>query len=112
MILDGDNSCIFIFTDDGQWQCKFNINTKEDDYRHIACHPSGDYVVVTGEERRTEYLSVVIYTKDGEFVRRIELHEEEMHNVKAIAVSMEGHIAAAVAVAVREFFDKGKVIVF
>ena len=105
MILDRGNSCVFIFTDDGQQQCKFNINTKEDDYRRIACHPSGEHVVVAGEERRTRYLSVAIYTKDGEFVRtvrRIELHEETIWSIRGITVSMEGHIAVAV---------KGKVIV-
>ena len=105
MILDRGNSRVFIFTDDGQQQCEFNINTKEDDYRRIACHPSGEHVVVAGEERRTRYLSVAIYTKDGEFVRtvrRIELHEEKIWSIRGITVSMEGHIAVAV---------KGKVIV-
>ena len=44
MTLDG--SCVFIFTEDGKQQRKFNINTKEDEYRRIACHPSGEFVVV------------------------------------------------------------------
>ena len=107
MILDRGNSCVFIFTDDGQQQCKFNINTKEDDlYRRIACHPSGEHVVVAGWEQGTDHLSVVIYTKDGEFVRRIKLHEDEFHCVTGISVSMEGHIAVTVTVS-----KKGKVIV-
>ena len=36
------------------------------------------------------------YTKDGEFVSRIKLNEEKMFSIAGIAVSMEGHIAAAV----------------
>ena len=106
MILDRGDSCVFIFTDDGQQQCKFNINTKEGEYHCIACHPSGEYVVVAGLERGTRHLSVAIYTKDGEFVRRIKLHEEEFHDVRGIAVSMEGHIAVAADVS-----NKSKVIV-
>ena len=106
MILDRGDSCVFIFTDDGQQQCKFNINTKEGEYHCIACHPSGEYVVVAGLERGTRHLSVAIYTKDGEFVRRIKLHEEEFHDVRRIAVSMEGHIAVAADVS-----NKSKVIV-
>ena len=107
MILDWGDSCVFIFTDDGQQQCKFNINTKEDKHRRIACHPSGEYVVVAGRERGTRDLGVEIYTKDGEFVRRIELHEGEINDVGGITVSMEGHIA----VAVRDLYYKDKVIV-
>ena len=72
MILDWGNSCVFMFTDDGQQQCKFNINTIEGYFsRRIACHPSGEYVVVAGWEQGTRHLSVAIYTKDVEFVRRI-----------------------------------------
>ena len=126
MILDRRDSSVFIFTDDGQQQCKFNINTKEDDYRRIVCHPSGEYIVVAGEERGTEHLSMAIYTKDGEFVRRI-LHEDKGFYPAGITVSMEGHIAVAVAdlsykgaviimevhiaVAVRDLSRKGKVII-
>ena len=98
MILDG--SCVFIFTEDGKQQRKFNINTKVDDYRRIACHPSGEFVVVAGYqwERGTEhlYMCVAIYTKDGEFVRRIVVTEENNFYIAGITVSMEGHIAVAV----------------
>ena len=95
MILDRGDSCVFMFTDDGQQQCKFNINTKEDNYGCIACHPSGEYVVVAGLEGGTDHPSVATYTKDGEFVRRIKLHGKEFLFVTGITVSMEGHIAVA-----------------
>ena len=106
MTLDG--SCVFIFTEDGKQQRKFNINTKEDEYWRIACHPSGEFVVVAGWERGTNHLCVAIYTKDGEFVRRIVETEEKMFDIAGITVSMDGHIA----VAFRDFSRRnGKVIV-
>ena len=105
MILEKNGSCVFIFTEDGEEQSKFNIHTEEDDYRSIACHPSGENVVVTGRERATRNLCVAIYTKDGEFVRRIAV--TEVRYTSGMTVSMEGHIAVAVV----DFSDNRKVIV-
>ena len=105
MILDG--SCVFIFTEDGKQQRKFNINTKEDAYQRIAWHPSGEFVVVAGLKRGTKHPCVVIYPKDGEFVRRIVVTEDKDFFITGITVRMEGHIA----VAIRDIFGNGKVIV-
>ena len=109
MILDG--SCVFIFTEDGKQQRKFNINTIGNEYWRIACHPSGEFVVVAGYrfERGTKHLCVAIYTKDGEFVRRIVVTEEENVLVTGITVSMEGHIAVAIRYAYVS--RNGKVVV-
>ena len=105
MTLDG--SCVFIFTEDGKQQRKFDINTEEDAYWCTALHPSGEFVVVAGWERGTKHLCVAIYTKDGEFVRRMVLTEEKNFVITRITVSMEGHIAVAVLLDDRN----GKVIV-
>ena len=95
MIADRYESCVFIFTEDGEQQQKFNINT-EDVYWCIACHPSGENVVVTGQERATKHLCAAIYTKDGECVRRIKLNERVVDfGIEVMTVSMEGHIAVA-----------------
>ena len=92
MILDFRVSCVFIFTEDGEQQRKFNINTK-DEYWYIACHPSGEFVVVAGRERATKHLCVAIYTKDcGECVRKIERVGKKNYGIRGITVSMEGHI--------------------
>ena len=111
MILDNDDSCVFIFTEDGEQQCKFNINKKEDEYRRIACHPSGEFVVVAGWERGTDLLCVATYTKDGKCVRRIKLNERVLDKsipvIKGITVSMVGHIAVAFV----DFSRNSKVIV-
>ena len=108
-IMTLDVSCVFIFTEDGKQQRKFNINTKEDNYWRIACHPSGEFVVVAGYqwERAAKHPCVAIYTKDGEFVRRIVVTEEKNFDITGITVSMEGHIA----VAIRDVSRNGKVIV-
>ena len=111
MILNRDDSCVFIFTEDGEQQCKFNINKKEDEYRRIACHPSGEFVVVAGWERGTDLLRVATYTKDGKCVRRIKLNERVLDKsipvIKGITVSMVGHIAVAFV----DFSHNSKVIV-
>ena len=108
MILDSYDSCVFIFTEDGEQLRKFNINTKEDGYLCIACHPSGEFAVVGGQERATEHPCVAIYTAtDGESVRRIVLTENKNFYITGITVSMEGHIAVAVG----DNSDNGKVIV-
>ena len=107
MILDMDESCVFIFTEDGEEQRKLNINTKEDDYWRIACHPCGENVVAAGVERATTHLCVAIYTKDGESVRRILVNEMKIFDIAGITVSMEGNIA----VAVKEVSRNGEVIV-
>ena len=103
-----DDPCVFIFTEDGKQQRKFNINTKEDAYRWIAWHSSREFVVVAGWEQGTNHPCVAIYTKDGEFVRRIVVTEKKNFYITGITVSMEGHIA----VAIRDVSRNGKVIVF
>ena len=50
---------------------------------------------------------MAIYTKDGEFVRRIVVTEEKFFYITGITVSMEGHIAVVVITVDRN----GKVIV-
>ena len=107
MTLANGGSCVFVFSEDGQQHCTFNINTNEDEYWRIACHPSGEHVVVAGWGRAgTNHLSVAIYIKDGEFFRKINLNEEKIFYIRGITVSREGHIAVAV-----DYSDSGKIIV-
>ena len=37
---------------------------------------------------------MAVYTKDGEWVRRIKPNEQRIFRIKRMTVSMEGHIAA------------------
>ena len=106
MVLDGLDSCVHVFTEDGTQLNKFNINTKGY-ICTMASHPAGEHVVIACEELGTYPLRVDIYTKDGKFVRTVALDEEWIHLLTGISVTMEGHIA----VAETDEHDNGKVIV-
>ena len=110
MIVDRGDDSLYIFDVEGHQLGKFNIKHERDDYYCIACHPaSADHVVLAGDERETDRLTLAIYTVNGEFVRRIQL-DEKVRFVNGITVTVEGHIA----VALRAITDEGimkKVIV-
>ena len=98
MIVDWGDDSFYIFDVEGHQLGKFNIKHERDDYYRIACHPaSADHVVLAGYERETLRLTLAIYTVNGEFVRRIQL-DEVVRSVRGITVTVEGHIAVAVAV--------------
>ena len=108
MIVDWGDDSLYIFDVEGHQLGKFNIKHERDDYYRIACHPaSADHVVLAGHERGTRRPTLAIYTVNGEFVRRIELVEKVDDDVHGITVTVEGHIA----VAFRDKYHKGKVIV-
>ena len=93
MIVDPQDSCVHLFTEEGQQLAKFNISIHSPfaDY-FIAHHPVGDHVVVA--YKRRDHLELALYTVKGELVRRIQL-DEGVWSVHGITVSMEGHIAVA-----------------
>ena len=98
MIVDWDDDSLYIFDVEGHQLGKFNIKHERDVYYCIACHPaSADHVVLAGQELETDRLTLAIYTVNGEFVRRIQL-DEVVRSVRGITVTVEGHIAVAVAV--------------
>ena len=97
MIVDQGDYSLYIFDVEGHQLGKFNIKHEKDVYYRIACQPaSADHVVLAGRERGTGRLTLAIYTVNGEFVRRIQLDEKGL--VRGITVTVEGHIAVAVAV--------------
>ena len=98
MIVDRGDDSLYIFDVEGHQLGKFNIKHERDVYYCIACHPaSADHVVLACYERETRRLTLAIYTVNGEFVRRIQL-DEVVRSVRGITVTVEGHIAVAVAV--------------
>ena len=98
MIVDWGDDSLYIFDVEGHQLGKFNIKHERDVYYCIACHPaSADHVVLAGQELETDRLTLAIYTVNGEFVRRIQL-DEVVRSVRGITVTVEGHIAVAVAV--------------
>ena len=110
MIVDQDDDSLYIFDVEGHQLGKFNIKHERDYYYRIACHPARDHVVLAGQERETDRLTLAIYTVNGEFVRRIQL-DEEIHFVGGITVTVEGHIAVTLQVITDEDTLQEKVIV-
>ena len=110
MIVDRGDDSLYIFDVEGHQLGKFNIKYERDVYDCIACHPASDHVVLAGQERETDRLTLAIYTVNGEFVRRIQL-DEKLGFVNGITVTVEGHIAVALQDIKDEDTLQGKVIV-
>ena len=108
MIVDLGDDSLYIFDVEGHQLGKFYFKYEGDDYYRIACNPASD-VVLAGWEPETGRLALAICTVNGKFVRKIQLDEEVgiVLVVLGITVTVEGHIA----VAFKDMYDKGKVIV-
>ena len=104
MILDRDDDSLYIFDVEGHQLGKFNIKHERDDYYRIAYHQASGHVVLAGQERETDRLTLAIYTVNGEFVRRIQL-DEVVRSVRGITVTVQGHIA----VALQAITDEGRI---
>ena len=116
MIVDHPNlydSCVYVFTVEGRQLTKFNISIRRDYYHSIACHPTGEHVVVAGFAKGSPHLlRLAIYTADGEYVQKIQLDEEVKFTglrsaLYGVSVTMEGHIALSF----QDKHDNEKVIV-
>ena len=59
----------------------------------IAFHRASEHVVVAGVGIESGFLCVEISTKDGQFVRSTQIHEEGILSVRGITVTTEGRIA-------------------
>ena len=112
MIVDLGDDSLYIFDVEGHQLGKFNIKHERDVYYRIACHPASGHVVLAGDERVTDRLTLAIYTVNGEFVRRIQLDEVvSLYGVNGITVTVEGHIAVALRAITDEDTFQAKVIV-
>ena len=116
MIVDHPNlydSCVYVFTVEERQLTKFNIGIRGDYYHSIACHPTGEHVVVAGFAKGSPHLlRLAIYTADGEYVQKIQLDEEVKFTglrsaLYGVSVTMEGHIALSL----KDKHDNEKVIV-
>ena len=94
MVVGRDDSCVHIFSEDGDHLNKFKLQMSyaSYDFPRIAFHRASERVVVAGDEEK-KHLHVEIYTKDGEFVRSTQIHEEGIWYVAGITVTTEGRIA-------------------
>ena len=95
MVLDWNwgDSCIHIFSEHGDHLNKFKLQGCYWRPR-IAFHRASEHVVVASVEGK-DLLHVEIYTKDGEFVRSTQIHEEGIFDLDSMTVTTEGRIAVA-----------------
>ena len=106
MVVERGDSCVQVFSEDGDNLNKFKLQRFYNESR-IAFHWASEHVVVAGAKRTNSLLYVGIYTKDGEFVRSTQIHEEGIWDVTGITVTTEGRIA----VGARYVNDNRKVLV-
>ena len=102
MVVDWGDSCVHIFSEDGDYLDKFKLQGRYDSCR-IAFHQlsewsSSEHVVIAGDEEEEPVVVVEIFTKDGEFVRSSQIHEERIGDISGITVTSDGQIALLVII--------------
>ena len=91
MVADWGDSCVRIFSKRGNHLNKLKLQGCYSRPK-IAFHRASEHVVVAGIEREKDLLHLDIYTKDGEFVRGTQIHEEGIYDLQGITVTTEGRI--------------------
>ncbi len=94
MVVGYKDHCVHIISEQGDRLIKFELQGHYSCPR-IAFHRTSEHVVVAGLEQDKDLLQVEVYTKDGEFARSTEIHEERIGIVEGITVTTEGRIAVA-----------------
>ena len=93
MVVDLDDSCVHIFSEDGDYLDKFKLQGRNYHPR-IAFHQLTEHVVIAVINKEKESVVVVeIFTKDGEFVRSTQIHEEQIDRIAEMTVTRDGRIA-------------------
>ena len=92
MVVERYAPCVHIFSEEGNHLNKIKLQGCF--YSpSIAFRRASEHAVVASVEREKDLLYVEGYTKDGEFVRSIQIHEEKIGDLQGIAVSTTGRIA-------------------
>ena len=92
MVVEWGDSCVHIFSEDGDYLDKFKLQGRYDHLR-IAFQPLNGHVVIAGENKEELVVIVEIFTKDGKFVRSTQIHEERIQCITGMTVTMSGRIA-------------------
>ena len=93
MVVDRRDCCVHIFSEHGDHLNKFKLQRNDCFYANITFHRTGEHVVIAGARKEKELLQVEIYSKDGEFVRSVEIQIDGIDFVTGITVTTEGRIA-------------------
>ena len=111
MVVDWyDDYCVHIFSEDGDYLGKFFYGYYQGRFYsylpRIAFHQLTESVVIAVKKDKLVF-DVKIFTKDGEFVRSTQIHEERLDGITGMTVTKDGRIA----VLLRVIADKFKVLV-
>ena len=112
MVVEWDDSCVYIFSEDGDYLDKFKPRGRY--YPRIAAfHRPSEHVVIAGEKGKKEepVVFVEIFTKDGEFVRSTQIHEERADWIRGMTVTPGGRIAVLLPHIDGKYKCKWKVLV-
>ena len=98
-----DDSCVHIFSEDGDYLDKLKLQGRFYGYYfpRIAFHQLTESVVIAVKKEGL-VVGVEIFTKDGEFVRSTQIHEERFRKITRMTVTKDGRIA----VLLRDIDDK------
>jgi len=104
MVLDRDDSYVHVFSEQGEHLFEVKVKGSYSP-RAITFHQESEHFIVIGQEQGTDgKVRVLIYTKEGDFLRNIQL---EIDSPQSIAVTKEGRFA----VVYRDWINQNKVIV-
>ena len=104
MVLDGGDDCVHIFSEDGDYLDRFELQGRDGIFPKIAFHQLTESVLIAV---MTLVVGVDIFTKDGEFVRSTEIHEQRIEYIAGMTVTRDGRIALLLS----ELRDNYKVLV-
>ena len=84
---------VHIFSEHGDHLNKFKLQQRNYfEYTRIKFHPAGEYVVIAGREPRSNLLEIKIYSKDGEFVRSVQIpNRDENYISKVIGITLNNN---------------------
>ena len=94
MVLDGGDDCVHIFSEDGDYLDKLKVQGRlyDYDFTRIAFHQLTESVVIASKKEGL-VVGVEVFTKDGEFVRSTQIHEERFPTRTRMTVTRDGRIA-------------------
>ena len=93
---DREDFFVHIFSKHGYYLNKFKLKQRNYfEYTCITFHPVGKHVVVAGRGREGDLVEFKIYSKDGEFVRSVQIQcYRFVYEVARITLNNDGRIAA------------------
>lgn len=92
MLMNRSDPSVHVISEMGEHLYDFKVEGSSLNAR-LTYHWPSEQVVVAGEKQEEGILRFQVFTKDGTFIRSIEINAEEIHTVRGLSVTTEGKIA-------------------